>query len=135
MPDDRPILDPGQPRVHPDEYPQAGLGEFRPQTQPQVVTDAERDQRLTEAIRQRLEQNPMVDQTRITVQVVNAEVFLIGVADNRFIRHRAEELAGEVEGVTKVVNKISVQPPNEEPGPILSTHEPGANTGGSTQRS
>ena len=41
----------------------------------------------------------------------------------------------EVEGVANVVNKISTQPPTEEAGPILSTHEPGANNSGSTQRS
>ena len=132
---DRPLLDPSQPRVHPDDYPKAGLGEFQKPGQPQVVEDGERDERLAAEVRSRLAGHEMVDADRINVQVVNAEVLLIGTADNRFIRHRAEELALEVEGVSKVVNKISVQPPTEEPGPILTTHEPGANNSGSTQRS
>ncbi|HYP05236.1 MAG TPA: BON domain-containing protein [Bryobacteraceae bacterium] len=96
---------------------------------------AEADERLVSEIRSRLEQHPMVDASRVTVQVIGTQALLIGAADNRFIRERAETLAREVEGITEVVNKISVQPPTEEPGPILSTHEPGANHRGSTQRS
>ena len=102
---------------------------------PQVVEDGARDERLRSEIQARLEQHQMVDATRINVQVVNGEAFLLGTADNRFIRERAETLAKEVEGVTSVVNKVSIQPPIDEPGPILSTHEPGANNSGSTQRS
>lgn len=131
---DRPILDPGQLRVQPDEYPQAGLGEFHSPTEPQIVQDPKRDERIAYDVRSRLEHHDMIDASRVTIQVVNGDVTMIGTADNRFIRHRAEELASEVEGVQKIVNKISVQPPMEEPGPILSTHEPGAK-GGSTQRS
>ena len=134
MPDDT-LLDFGQPRVHPDDYPKAGLGEFQQPGRPQVVEDGARDEHMASEVRTRLEANEMVDASRITVQVTNGEVLLIGAADNRFIRQRAEDLAREVEGVTGVVNKIGIQPPTEEPGPILSTHEPGANHGGSTQRS
>lgn len=131
---ERPIVEPGQPRVHPDEYPQAGLGEFHSPTEPQIVQDPNLDEQVADGVRSRLEQHEMIDASRVSIQVVNGEVTMIGTADNRFIRHRAEELASEVEGVQKIVNKISVQPPMEEPGPILSTHEPGAK-GGSTQRS
>ena len=130
-----PYLDPGEPRVHPDEYPQAGLGEFQQPGKPQIVEDGARDERIAAEIRSRLEQHEIVDANRIEVQVVNGEVILLGAADNRFTRQRAEELASESEGVTVVVNKIAVQPPTEEPGPILTTHEPGANNSGSTQRS
>jgi hypothetical protein len=135
MPDDPRLLDFGEPRVHPDDYPKAGLGEFQEPSRPQVVEDAARDERIGSEVRAKLEAHEMVDASRITVQVTNGEVLLIGAADNRFIRQRAEELAREVEGVSNVVNKIGIQPPTEEPGPILSTHEPGANHGGSTQRS
>jgi hypothetical protein len=123
MPEE-PVLDFGEPRVPAEQA-----------TKPQVVEDGPRDERLAGEVRARLEQHHMVDASRITVQVVNGEAFLLGTADNRFIRERAETLAREVEGVTGVVNKVSVQPPTEEPGPILSTHEPGANNSGSTQRS
>jgi osmotically-inducible protein OsmY len=98
------------------------------------VQDPNLDEQVADGVRSRLEQHEMIDASRVSIQVVNGEVTMIGTADNRFIRHRAEELASEVEGVQKIVNKISVQPPMEEPGPILSTHEPGAK-GGSTQRS
>jgi hypothetical protein len=130
----RPILDPGQPRVHPDDYPKAGLGEFHPPTEPQVAQDPARDERIASDVRSRLEHHEMIDASRVNISVVNGEVTMIGTADNRFIRHRAEELASEVDGIQKIVNKISVQPPGEEPGPILSTHAPDAK-GGSTQRS
>jgi hypothetical protein len=123
MPEE-PVLDFGEPRVPAEQA-----------TKPQVVEDGPRDERLAGEVRARLEQHQMVDASRITVQVVNGEALLLGTADNRFIRERAETLAREVEGVTGVVNKVSVQPPMEEPGPILSTHEPGANNSGSTQRS
>jgi hypothetical protein len=123
MPEE-PVLDFGEPRVPAEQA-----------TKPQVVEDGPRDERLAGEVRARLEQHHMVDASRITVQVVNGEALLLGTADNRFIRERAETLAREVEGVTGVVNKVSVQPPTEEPGPILSTHEPGANNSGSTQRS
>ena len=119
-----PVLDYGQPRPDPEEP-----------RRPQVVEDGARDERLRHEVQSLLEQHQMVDATRISVQVVNGEVHLLGTADNRFIRERAETLANEVEGVTSVVNKVSVQPPTEEAGPILSTHEPGANNSGSTQRS
>lgn len=130
---ERNIVDPGQPSVHPDEYPHTGLGEFHSSTESQIVQDPTRDDRMAYEVRSRLEHHEMIDASRVRIQVVNGEVTMIGTADNRFIRYRAEELASEVEGVQKIVNKISVQPPMEEPGPILSTHEPGAK-GGSTQR-
>ena len=134
MPDD-PKLDFGEPRVHPEDYPKAGLGQFQEPGRPQVVEDGTRDERIASEVRARLEAHEMVDASRITVQVTNGEVMLLGAADNRFIRQRAEELAREVDGVTGIVNKIGIQPPTDEPGPVLSTHEPGANHGGSTQRS
>ena len=77
----------------------------------------------------------MIDASRVQVHVVNGEVIMIGTADNRFVRHRAEELAFEVEGVRSVLNKISVQPHDEEPGPILTTHAPGSHKCGPTRRS
>lgn len=123
MPQD-PVPDFGEPRIPAEQ-----------RSKPQIVEDGARDERIAIEVCARLEQHEMVDASRITVQVVNGEAFLSGTADNRFIRERAETLAREVEGITHVTNKISVQPPMEEPGPILSTHEPGANKSGSTQRS
>ena len=131
---ERPTLDPGQPRVHPDDYLAAGLGEFHRPTEPQVVTDPARDERIASQARAALERAEMIDADRIHVQVINAEVILSGIADNRFVREKAEESASEAEGIEKILNKIVIQPPPEEPGPILSTHEPGTRDG-STQRS
>ena len=124
---DYPVLDFGEPQVRPDAQSSQRIV--------QVVEDGPRDESLAAQVRQRLEQHEMVDASRITVQVVNGSAFLIGAADNRFIRERAETLAREVEGIVHVTNKISIQPPIEEPGPILSTNEPGARKTGSTQRS
>lgn len=91
------------------------------------------DLRIASEVRSRLEHHEMIDASRVNVQAINGEVILIGTADNRFVRHRAEELASEVEGVLKVLNKISVQPHTDEPGPILSTQA--HFRGGSTHRS
>ena len=124
---DNPVLDFGEPRIPPEEQTQHGAV--------QVVEDGPRDEKLANAVRDRLEEHPMVDASRITVQVVNSTAFLSGTAETRYIRERAESLAREVDGIRDVTNKISVQPAVEEPGPILSTREPGANTSGSTQRS
>ena len=106
----------------------------RPAAPLSAAADPERDQRLANQIRARLRENPLVDETRVDIQVFNAEVTLSGVADNRFIKQRAEELTSEVQGVTKILNEIGVQPHTGEPGPVLTTQEPGPNKTRSTQR-
>lgn len=135
-------LDSGSPHMAPEDYAKAGLGDFDkdPSRAAALVQEpSPEDERLAEQVRDRLAQHEMIDPSRIEVHVIGGEVRLIGTAENRYIRHRAEELAREIEGVTEVLNKIAVQPTDDESspvgGPTLSVHEPGANNSGSTQRS
>ena len=80
-----------------------------------------------------LEHHEMIDASRVSIHVVNGEVTMIGTADNRFIRHRAEELASEVEGVQKIVNKSAFSRRWKSPDRSSQRTNPGK--GGSTQRS
>jgi len=97
------------------------------------MPDLTPDERIAADIRMRLEQHEMIDASRITVEVADGIVKLVGTATNRFVRHRAEDLASDVEGVKEVMNKIGIQPSDAEPGPVLSTQA--GHKGGSTQRS
>ena len=135
-------LDSGSPHMAPEDYEQAGLGSFESDASRAAAMQEEptpEDERLASQVRERLQGHELVDASRIAVSVICGEVRLIGTAENRYARQRAEDLAGEVEGVGSILNKIAVQPTDEESTeigkPILSTHEPGANTTGSTQRS
>ena len=135
-------LDSGSPHMVPEDYEKAGLGSFEDDPSRAATTQEDptpEDEHLASQVRERLQGHELVDDSRIEVSVVRGEVRLIGTAENRYARQRAEELAREVEGVASVLNKIAVQPTDEESTeigkPILSTHEPGANTTGSTQRS
>lgn len=135
-------LDSGSPHMAPEDYEKAGLGSFEKDPSHAAANPEQptpEDERLASQVRERLQGHELVDPSRIEVSVVHGEARLIGTAENRYARQRAEELAGEVEGVGSVLNNIAVQPTDEESSeigkPILSTHEPGANTTGSTQRS
>ena len=136
------VLDSGSPHMTPEDYEKAGLGDFerdpsRAAAHPQEPSPE--DEGLASAVRERLQGHELIDPSRIEVSAHAGEVRLLGTAENRYARQRAEELAREVDGVNDVLNKIAVQPTDEELSetgkPILSTHEPGANTTGSTQRS
>jgi len=99
------------------------------------MPDLTPDERIAADIRMRLEQHEMIDASRISVSVADGVVKLVGTATNRFVRHRAEDLASDVEGVKKIVNTIGIQPSDVEPGPVLSTNTQAGHKGGSTQRS
>ena len=48
--------------------------------------------------------------TQINVKTVENTVYLTGVASTLQAKNRAEEIAGQVEGVKKVENNITIQP-------------------------
>jgi hyperosmotically inducible protein len=130
-------MDAGSPHTHPDDYRKLGLGDFdQTQGKANEGTPTGPDQGRTEDLISRIRSHDQTRDARIEARVLNGEAVLTGIAPNRFARERAEQLAREVEGVTDVRNEIKIQKADEEEGgPILTTHMPGANNSGSTQRS
>jgi hypothetical protein len=129
-------LDAGSPHLHPDDYQKIGVGEFSGSQDYADMAGAQpddNDRRLTDAVRSRLHSDAALK--RVDIRIVSKHARLTGVVGNRFERERAETLVREVEGVEAIHNDIRVQAGSEEGGPILTTHEPGANKTGSTQRS
>ena len=61
------------------------------------------------AVCARLEKHPRIHQRRIQVVVRGQVAILTGTAEDRYERRRAEEIAGDVEGVAMVMNRVVIQ--------------------------
>lgn len=66
------------------------------------------DERLTEEINERLTDDDDLDATDLTVRVSNGKVTLEGNVDQRWMKHRAEDIADGCIGVKEVDNRIQV---------------------------
>ena len=66
------------------------------------------DNRIIEAVCDRLADAPDVDASNIEVKVNNGEVTLGGTVDDRFDKRRAEELIENISGVREVHNNLRV---------------------------
>jgi len=66
------------------------------------------DERITEEINERLTDDDDLDATEITVRVANGTVTLEGSVDQRWMKHRAEDIADACSGVKEVDNRIQV---------------------------
>ena len=66
------------------------------------------DDRIRDAINERLTQDRFVDASDIDVVVKRGEVTLTGAVDSRLARRRAEDIADAVLGVTHVQNNLRV---------------------------
>lgn len=66
------------------------------------------DERLTEDINERLTDDDDLDASDITVRVASGKVTLEGVVDQRWMKHRAEDIADACIGVKEVDNRIQV---------------------------
>jgi hypothetical protein len=130
-------LDAGSPHMQDEDHSKMGIGQPSPESHgdPAQTTSSPEDERIREDIRKRLAEHSQVDAARIEVAVCQRDVRLSGIAANRFVKRRAEELAQEAEGVASVRNEIHIQPGQQEGGPILTTHLPGIDHGSSNQRS
>lgn len=71
------------------------------------------DERITEDINERLMLDDDVDATHINVSVSNGEVTLEGTVEQRWMKHRIEDLAERCPGVKDVENRIRVKRANE----------------------
>lgn len=67
------------------------------------------DERITEDLNEKLAQDDMIDASDITVTVENGEVTLEGTVEQRWLKHRAEDLAERCSGVKDVENRIRVK--------------------------
>jgi hypothetical protein len=86
-------------------------------------------------IRDRFENDDLVDAATIQVHVHEGRVVLEGIAETRYAKERAENIALEFSGEAEVENRIRVQPHEENPGPVLTTRDPDPPDEPSTQRS
>lgn len=68
----------------------------------------ENDNQMKEAILQQLKDHPRIDTTHITVEVVDATVFLKGRADTKEEKKWAEEIAQAFPGVREVKNELHI---------------------------
>jgi len=66
------------------------------------------DERLTEEINERLTDDDDLDASEITVRVQDCKVTLEGSVDQRWMKHRAEDIADSCIGVKEVENRIQV---------------------------
>jgi osmotically-inducible protein OsmY len=73
------------------------------------------DERIAEDVNDRLTDDWRLDASEITVSVNNREVTLSGTVLSREDKHRAEDLADDVSGVTYVQNNLRIQPPSGPP--------------------
>ncbi len=69
----------------------------------------EPNEKLMSAVSARLEKHPRIHQKRIRVEVRGQVAILTGTAEDRYERRRAEEIAGDVEGVAMVMNRVVIQ--------------------------
>lgn len=85
------------------------------------------DERLTEEINERLTDDDDLDASEITVRVASGKVTLEGSVDQRWMKHRAEDIADACSGVKEVDNRIQVSSTGSSLGQ-------GSSLGGSTSR-
>jgi osmotically-inducible protein OsmY len=67
------------------------------------------DERVREDVIERMTDHPDLDPTDIDVKVQHCEVTLSGEVDERYAKHLAEDLAGQVWGVRDVHNQLRVR--------------------------
>jgi osmotically-inducible protein OsmY len=73
------------------------------------MKEMKNDYDIKEDLISHIKLNPLFETTRINVQVKNGVVTLFGSVENYFEKLTAEQTAKKIEGVTKVVNNISVR--------------------------
>lgn len=66
------------------------------------------DERITEELNERLTDDADIDASDITVRVSNGMVTLEGTVEDRWMKHRAEDIADSCSGVKDVTNSLRV---------------------------
>jgi hypothetical protein len=123
----------GRSATEPGQYGYGGYGASRRSFRgvgPRSYTRS--DERLTEEINERLTDDDDLDATDITVRVSNCKVTLEGVVDQRWMKHRAEDIADSCSGVKEVDNRITVSSAARDPGASYRTSGTSFHTGAGT---
>lgn len=82
------------------------------------------DAMIATEIREDLRDESELQGEAITVQSVNGEVTLQGVVPTEDARKQAEEIADDVEGVTRVANQLRVTGAPASPAPPVASPPP-----------
>jgi osmotically-inducible protein OsmY len=94
------------------------------------------DERITEELNERLTDDADIDASDITVRVSNGMVTLEGSVEDRWMKHRAEDIADSCSGVKDVTNSIRVvsrdERGSEYTGSLGGISEASENTAGKT---
>jgi hypothetical protein len=69
-----------------------------------------------EEINERLTDDDDLDASEISVRVADCKVTLEGTVDQRWMKHRAEDIADACSGVKEVDNRITVAPSSRDLG-------------------
>jgi BON domain len=88
---------PYEPHPHPGSYRGRGPKNYQ-----------RSDERIREDVCERLTHDEFIDASNIEVDVKGGEIILSGTVDTRGFRHRAEDIAEMVPGVTHVQNNLRV---------------------------
>jgi hypothetical protein len=75
------------------------------------------DDLVEQDVRERLERNPMVDATEITVRVEMGRATLEGEVESRTARHLAEDIVESTGGVLAVDNRLTIRDTEGRPDP------------------
>ena len=90
-------------------------------------------ERIKEDVSDKLSDDSFLDASDIDVEVNGNEVTLNGHVDSRYSKHRAEDLAEDVTGVTHVQNNLRVtENITQTPGSSMNTGSKNTNTGTGT---
>lgn len=90
---------------------------------------ARSDERIREDINERLTDADDIDARGLTVEVSNGVATLTGTVEQRWMKHRAEDIAEACSGVRDVHNQIRVQQQQESTGATSGSRTSGASLG------
>ena len=96
-------------RMTADASAAANRAERRVENATDKAANAAGDAAMTARVKARLMAEPGIDSLQIDVDTNNGRVTLTGEVDTPEHRARAKELAGSIEGVTGVVDRMSVK--------------------------
>jgi len=92
------------------------------------------DERIEEAVNDRLTDDHMLDASEIEVKVSKGEVTLTGTVSKKEDKRRAEEIAEEVSGVSNVENRIRVSKDSMNKNSGDSNQESGSRSRGESEK-
>jgi osmotically-inducible protein OsmY len=93
------------------------------------------DERLKEEISERLTDDSQIDASDISIECSNGKITLSGQVDERWMKHRVEDLVDRSSGVKDIDNRLTVRQRHDTRNSESAQHEDGAYSNGNGQRS